>query len=199
MSSLLELMGLTLEAHRPRNGPCSTNGHRRFFVRIGTLKAKKKRKSPLSITSTCTTNSRQYKVEGSDAFYDTIKIEGNPPGDKCSVDVFELYWADLSRRAYGVFQGFIELYDTLFFLCSLGRKTLDFVRGAHPKVLSWQFFGFAQVMAERVLVLAVPIINLCLLAIASCSVAGVVWANPDRHLSVTKFVRYADLPRCAGW
>ena len=109
----------------------------------------------------------QYTVEGSDAFYDTIKIEGHPPGDKCRVDVFELYWADLSRRAYGVFQGFIELYDTLFFLCSLGRKTLDFVRAAHPKALSWHAFGFAQVMAERVLVLAVPIINLCLLAMAS--------------------------------
>jgi len=109
----------------------------------------------------------QYTVEGSDAFYDTIKIEGNPPGDKCRVDVFELYWADLSRRAYGVFQGFIELYDTLFFLCSLGRKTLDFVRAAHPDSISWRVFGFAQVMAERFLVLAVPIINLCLLAIAT--------------------------------
>ena len=73
----------------------------------------------------------------------------------------------LSRRAYGVFQGFVELYDTLFFLCSLGRKTLDFVRAAHPNSISWLVFGFAQVMAERVLVLAVPIVNLCLLAIAT--------------------------------
>jgi hypothetical protein len=109
----------------------------------------------------------QYEVEGTDACYDTIKIEGIAPGNPCRVDVFELYWADLSRRAYGAFQGFIELYDTLFFLCSLGRKTLDFVRAAHSKSISWLVFGFAQVMAERVLVLAVPIINLCLLAIAT--------------------------------
>lgn len=111
---------------------------------------------------------RQYKVEGNDAFYDTIRIEGTRLGldaeYRCRLHIFELYWADLSRRAFGAFQGFIELYEILFFLCSLGRKTLDFARAAHPKSWWWTTFGSAQVVAERILVLAVPIINLCMLA-----------------------------------
>jgi hypothetical protein len=114
---------------------------------------------------------RQYQVQGNDAFYDTIRIDGVRSGinseARCNVHVFELFWADLSRRAFGAFQGFIEIYQILFFLCGLGRKTLDFTRARHPGSFWWQAFGSTQVVAERILVLGVPIINLCLLAVGS--------------------------------
>jgi hypothetical protein len=129
---------------------------------------------------------RQYTVKGNDAFYDTIRIEGirsNVQSEhRCRVHVFELFWADLSRRAFGVFQGFIELYEILFFLCSLGRKTLDFARATHPKSFWWWSFGSAQVMAERILVLAIPIVNLCMLAIGSILLPA-LFAGPRVLLS----------------
>jgi hypothetical protein len=114
---------------------------------------------------------REYTVQHDDAFYDTVEIKGhrlareNHPA--CHVHVFELFWADLSRRAFGAFQGFIELYEILFFLCGLGRKTLDFARAAHPNSISWMAFGNCQALAEHTLTLAIPVTNLCLLAVAS--------------------------------
>jgi hypothetical protein len=112
---------------------------------------------------------REYTAEGKDAFYNTIKIDGTRQATEghscCDVHVFELFWADLSRRAFGAFQGFIELYEILFFLCTLGRKTLDFARAAHPKSKSWRTFGMSQALAEHILVLAIPVANLCLLAL----------------------------------
>jgi hypothetical protein len=135
---------------------------------------------------------RQYKVKGSDAFYHTIRIEGTRVGphakNRCRLHVFELYWADLSRRAFGAFQGFIELYEILFFLCSLGRKTLDFARAAHPKSWWWSAFGSTQVVAERILVLAVPIINLCMLAVGMTLLSALL---PEaRTLSIWMIAAY---------
>ncbi|MEM9276273.1 MAG: hypothetical protein AAGA80_25470, partial [Cyanobacteria bacterium P01_F01_bin.143] len=60
------------------------------------------------------------------------KIKDNNSEDKDSfsqeVDVYEMYWADLSRLGTGFVRIFGELYQLLFHLISLGRPLIDLAR-----------------------------------------------------------------------
>jgi hypothetical protein len=114
---------------------------------------------------------REYRAMGSDAIYDTVRFDGTRSDTKgnpvCQVSVFELYWADLARGTFGVLQGFVELYQILFYLCSLGRKTIDMARALYSSSWLWRLFSWSQALAERLLVLVIPIVNVYLLALTT--------------------------------
>ena len=120
---------------------------------------------------------RGHVLDEKDAIFETIRLESIRTGSKTRVDVFELYWADLSRFVGNWLRWIIEFYQLLFFLCLLGRKSLDFARAAYERRArtsqhdlwpAWPAFGWCQLVAEQALVLFVPVLNIYLLGIASC-------------------------------
>jgi hypothetical protein len=120
---------------------------------------------------------RKHVLDEKDAVFETIRLESTRTGSKAKVAVFELYWADLSRFVGNWLRWIIEFYQLLFFLCLLGRKSLEFARASYERPArtarmrfwrAWPFFGWCQVIAESALVLFVPVLNICLLGIASC-------------------------------
>jgi hypothetical protein len=123
---------------------------------------------------------RECVVPENESIYQTIRLEavrsdahGNAGPH---VHVFEMYWADLSRPVGSWFRWLIEFYQLLFHLCVLGRKSLDFARAEHERAAHeqglrwagvWGIFKWAQRIAETSLSIFVPVLNLCLLGLAS--------------------------------
>jgi hypothetical protein len=115
-------------------------------------------------------------IPESEATYETIRLDSVRIGSPTHVHVFEMYWADLSRPVGSFFRWLTEFYQLLFHLCSLGRKSLDFARAQYEPAARvqkrflarlWPFFAGTQIFAEQLLALAIPILNLYLLGIAS--------------------------------
>lgn len=96
-----------------------------------------------------------------------------------SVDLYELYWADLSRpKSFSIFNAFVAFLSLLFNACSLGRKSLEeaIYRLKQPDVgclpptpgatkpsaeLSLlQALSFIQYMIEQMLTAVLPSVNL---------------------------------------
>jgi len=112
----------------------------------------------------------EYTPRDRERLYDTVRLSGSRIGAgqaSCEVHIYEMFWADLSRLGSGLLRILVDFYQLLFYLCGLGAKTLDFARAHHPRDLRWQLFRAAQYCAEQLLTLAVPVLNLCLLGLAS--------------------------------
>jgi hypothetical protein len=109
-----------------------------------------------------------YKGEGPSGAYQTLRIEGarlDTPGDRQHlVHIYEMYWADISRLTSGWLRVLAELYQLLFQVASLGRKTVDFALASDPTNPWWRAARLSQSWAVRCYTWPVPILNLFLLA-----------------------------------
>ncbi|HEX7191396.1 MAG TPA: hypothetical protein VF381_07470, partial [Thermoanaerobaculia bacterium] len=98
--------------------------------------------------------------------FNTIKIDGakTDNGKEKKVDVYEAYWADLSKLAPGVFDFFAELYQLLLHLPSLGRTVVREEASLHPKESArWSLFTQAHRAAVWMLIVLIALLNLVLL------------------------------------
>ncbi len=152
--------------------------------------------------------------------YDSICLEGqcttiDPHTNvktKVQVDIYEMYWADLSRLGSGFVRIFGELYQLLFHLGSLGRQSVDLMRAEHQVISKeqkfgngfniWAWYSSTQAIAGRILSLFLPILNLCLLVVALMSLPGSIpesstglVAAISTGLLLTIFVGYRFLHR----
>ena len=117
----------------------------------------------------------KYEEPDPAATYQTIRTEGirrgDAPDSEREVHIYEMYWADLSRLGNSFLTFFVELYQLLFHLSTVGAKTARFAAAQHPKMWSW--FGFSGVirLASHLLRLPVPIGNLFVLALVALAAA----------------------------
>jgi hypothetical protein len=123
-----------------------------------------------------------YKDVDPDETYETIRNEAvrndDAKGDR-EVHIYEMYWADLSRLGNSFLTFFVELYQLLFHLCTVGAKTARFARARHEQVGSWRLFSRCVHFASYFIRLPIPIANLLLLAIVALAAAGEIPAtNP---------------------
>ena len=88
-----------------------------------------------------------------------------------SVDIFELYWADLSRPGPGLRRFVSEFYQLLFHLGSLGRLTIDAATVPHEGKPAWQTVRIGTAVAARMLAQPIALLNLALAALALVAVA----------------------------
>ena len=108
-----------------------------------------------------------YKGEKPENTYETIRLEGSrtpAEGPKQDVDVYEMYWSDLTKTGNAFTSIFGELYELLFHLGSLGTQTVGAAL-AHFKNKQWSRFNRVQMWAASVLALPLPILNLFMLAL----------------------------------
>ena len=80
------------------------------------------------------------------------------------VDVYEMYWADLSRPQGTVLSFFQALYQLLFHLASLSRLAISTGYLENKKMWQWRALDRMQKYAVRMLTLPIPILNVMLLA-----------------------------------
>ncbi|MEK6259805.1 MAG: hypothetical protein AABP62_14395 [Planctomycetota bacterium] len=102
----------------------------------------------------------EYRQESADTIYETVCLSSTIR-DK-PVDIYEMYWADLSRVQNVFLQAVEELYYVLFAVCNIGRMELDRSRALFDK-WPWKWLRMCEGFAERVLILFVPLGNACLL------------------------------------
>lgn len=119
------------------------------------------------------------------AVYDTRRLALQRDGDAAAgpVDVYEMYWADLSRLASGVPRILTELFTLLFRLSQLGRDAVaaasrEFAaEGRH--VRRWRAFSAAQAALDWWFAKGLALLTLQLLMMALVIVpVGLVAALP---------------------
>jgi len=105
----------------------------------------------------------QYKEIDPAETYQTIRNEGlrrdDQEGER-EVHVYEMYWADLSRLGNSFLTFFVELYQLLFHLCTVGAKTARFAAAQHQKIWAWRAFAQCIRFASHCIRLPIPIANL---------------------------------------
>lgn len=97
--------------------------------------------------------------------YSTIRVCGarHAAGATCGVDIYELYWADLSRLSGNVMQVLGKLYQLLFHLASLGRKTVEHAWLSHSDETTRRALvpiAAAHTTIEALVGAVLPVLNL---------------------------------------
>ncbi len=123
---------------------------------------------------------QDYAPDAADSVYETLRLHarrrpeaqgGEQAGHR--VDVYEMHWADLSRLGDRLVGIVLSFYQLLFLLVRLGGLTLGRAHARYGKAgerwrrAAWWLFSRAHAVAELLLVVGVPILNLCLLGLAS--------------------------------
>jgi hypothetical protein len=112
---------------------------------------------------------RLYKTN--DSVYETVQLTGlrtdEAPAKRPEVHLYEMYWADLSRVGSAILRVVVDFYQLLAYLCGVGRKTLYFAQAESLHNKQWDWLRRSQLIAECMLTLAIPVVNLCLLALAA--------------------------------
>jgi hypothetical protein len=114
----------------------------------------------------------EAKPRGKAARYASIRLRGERQraDARVSLDVYELYWADLSRLSGFLAQVLGKFYQLLFHLAALGRKTVELAwlrekatggasRGALTTVTA------LQTVSEALIGAVLPVLNLCFAAV----------------------------------
>jgi len=118
----------------------------------------------------------KYKEPNPAATYETIRNEGIRPnpstGEEREVHIYEMYWADLSRLGNSFLTFFVELYQLLFHLCTVGAKTARFASVRHSEAGTWQVFYRCIQCASHCIRLPIPIANLFVLAFVALAGAA---------------------------
>jgi hypothetical protein len=114
-------------------------------------------------------------MDRENATYETICLSGHrqqtkPHLNEQKIDVYEFYWADLSRLGKGMFEVLTNFYQLVFHLCSLGRNVLDdgepdFNDSTGKRDWRWLVARRMHACTNFGLTLLAPILNLCLLAV----------------------------------
>jgi len=110
------------------------------------------------------------------ATYETIRNEGVrvANGAEREVHIYEMYWADLSRLGNSFLTFFVELYQLLFHLSTVGAKTARFARTHHEELKSWRIFSRCIHLASHFIRLPIPIANLFVLAMIALAASAQV-------------------------
>jgi hypothetical protein len=118
-----------------------------------------------------------YESPEDERWYSTYRLRGRRTaqsqpraGPVCEVDVYEMYWADLSRLGKDALRFFGSIYQILLHLSDLGRRALEDGLVEFSARRSWHRLLRAQAVAVRQLEIFIPLLNLILLLTMLCTV-----------------------------
>ena len=112
-----------------------------------------------------------YTVRGPEETYQTTILHGSRVGPSgaapIGVDVYEMYWADLSRLTSNVFRIFGDLYQLLFHVASLGVHVVTAAQASERGVPGpWKAWAWAQRYASDCLAVYIALLNVFLVGLA---------------------------------
>jgi hypothetical protein len=125
-----------------------------------------------------------YAVDPADEVYDTTCVATSrtvPGAETIGVDVYEAYWADLSRLGQGAGRIFGELYQVIFHLGRLGHHSADHACRDAGGTRAWRAYSGLVSLAVAILTMPVPALNLLLLAVTSIVLPALLpdgWRGP---------------------
>ncbi len=134
------------------------------FARTSAQTAAKHRKTS-KITASCARSSWITKFRYAEKTYRSIRLNGTRQGStglETKVDVYELYWKDLSSLGLGVATIFGQLYQILFHITSLGCQAVRGTLMENPDVRPWSKFNTLQTWTSLSLSVVIVITNLFL-------------------------------------
>jgi hypothetical protein len=105
-----------------------------------------------------------YVNNDAGSVYETIRLEGKGRDGKPGVDVYEVYWADLSRIGEGTYRLFAELYQLLLHLPSLGRNTIEKACEANRNRV-WRDAALLAAWSVGIFTIVIPLLNVVLLSL----------------------------------
>jgi hypothetical protein len=82
---------------------------------------------------------------------------------ECEVDIYEMYWADLSRLGNDPLRVFGSIYHLLLHLSELGMLALEAAGEEFRSIRRWRMVVAVQQFAVTLLTLLIPILNLLVL------------------------------------
>ncbi|MEM7193648.1 MAG: hypothetical protein AAF402_01770 [Pseudomonadota bacterium] len=100
----------------------------------------------------------------------------NADGQCDHVDLFEMYWADLSRLGNGLFTAFFEFYLFMFLFPRIGGRSIERASRYSKHTGVWSTLLRTHLTAEFSLTILVPISYLCLLTLLVSGVPVLVEA-----------------------
>lgn len=101
--------------------------------------------------------------------YDTVMLSTTRRDTKSTaaqIDIYEMYWADMSRLGKGLLRILGEFYQLLFHIGSLGKTTVDLARIARNDAGILPALAFFQSISSWLLALPIALLNLYLVLIA---------------------------------
>ncbi len=113
-----------------------------------------------------------YENEVADSVHETIVLKGRRASDQensedIKVDVYESYWADLSRLKSGYFTAFFEFYLFLFFFSRIGGITVERAVAFFRSSNDWRLLQKLHWVSEICLVIAIPLSYMALLSLSA--------------------------------
>lgn len=149
----------------------------------------------------------EYRAEGPDETFQTLRLNGKRLASPAKqgqadtiaekdVDVYDMFWSDLSGVAKAGLRIFGELYQLLFHLGSIGVNNVD-AAAVHFKnsgaAGAWKGFGAAQARAASVLARPIVVFNLLLLALAIplVAAAGLTHLDATEEVLTTGLLAFA--------
>jgi len=87
-------------------------------------------------------------------------LDRTKAGEDIDVHLYEMFWADLSRPvALSGLHSIVALFELLFNVCSLGRKSLRAAQAENRSTFTWPVLSFLQVSIEWITTLGIPLAN----------------------------------------
>ena len=116
--------------------------------------------------------------------YATTRLEGGRretmEARQIDVDVYEMYWADLSRAGTGPIRVFSSLYQLVLHVSELGRRALEDAVSEFADDVRWKRLLRFQEAAVRLLTVPIPLLNLMILVtLVNGGLARVVGGKVD--------------------
>jgi hypothetical protein len=114
-----------------------------------------------------------YDGEGPGATYDTIRLSSTraTASGAVDVDLYEMYWADLSRVGSSAWRILGELYQVLLHVGSLGKHAASASVGLHPgkaaRTFRWTTAGASWALAGPIAILNVYFVVAAALVLTS--------------------------------
>lgn len=169
--------GLRPAGHGKGNGRINGNGHGKTAASAPAPDA------GIAFTASLTAN---YEPAGPEETYDTTVLRGarraRIAGACRDVDVYEMFWADLSRLTQGWVRMFAEAYQIMFHLASLGVHAINAGMAAEVGVgraRTWARWALSQRTAANMLVTYILTLNLWLAGLLVVLFA--TW--PEEHVA----------------
>lgn len=137
---------------------------------------------------------REYEPDA-DMVFETVRVAGTHAATGAGVHVFEAYWADLSRPAAGLLAFFLELYQLLLHLPSVGRNAVDYARAAHAETAGWGAFSWLHRWSIRWLTVFIAAMNLVMATLIPAILAPRLMrtASPGDRFAFGAVLAYAIL------
>ena len=122
-----------------------------------------------------------------DALYESTRISLRRRADERAVDLYELYWADLSRLGTGGIKALSSLYQLFFHLGTLSADIVDQVALGAGGRLGWRFLQRMHAWLAWLMKAPMALLQLCMLMMVVFGTAALVAPEMQGQLLAALF------------